>query len=211
MISTDDKLMHRARAPNVTINIADIIAKWSRPNSSFASQHMVAETGLASNGAISWHASANDLTAPTLPQWYDGFERYLELGIRDLCMFFIHQCWWITYTSCDGHEGIGIPFSLRHVGILPRDGQEYGEVVEFMDKAIDSFRNSFPGANDISLGIVRIQLSDPVRSCSVLDIEFAPLTGQEKYFAGINAAMSWFMTILKSACGEKRTDYGSEC
>ncbi len=203
MISSDNRPVHRARTPNVTIDIADIIAKWSRPGSAFASEHMVAATGRASNGAISWRASANSLTAPTLPQWYDGFAQFLEPGIRDLCIFFIRQCGWITYTSCEGHEGIGAPASLRHVGILPRHSQEYVEVAEFLDAAVNSFWSSFPGVNDISLGVLRHKLSDPFRSCDVLDIEFAPLTGQETYFSGIDAATSWLMSILKEKCGRK--------
>jgi uncharacterized protein len=203
MISSDDRPLHRARTPNVTIDIADIIEKWSLPSSTFASEHMVAATGRASNGAISWRASTNSLTAPTLPQWYDGFEQFLEPGIRDLCLLFIRQCGWITYTSCEGHKGISAPSSLRHVGVLPRDRHEYSAIEEFLNKAVYSFRGSFPGVNDISVGILRHKLSDPFRSWDVLDIEFAPLTGQERYFAGIEAATSRLISIVKAQCSRK--------
>jgi uncharacterized protein len=203
MTSFDNGLVHCARTPNVTIDIADIITKWSRPGSTFASEHMVAQTGRASNGAISWRASADSLTAPTLPPWYDGFEQFLEPGIRDLCLFFIRECGWITYTSCEGHEGIGAPSSLRHVGILPRDSQEYFEVAEFLDAVVNSFRISFHGASDISLGVLRHRLSDPTRSCDVLDIEFASLTGQKTYFSGIDDATAWLMPILREEFSQK--------
>jgi uncharacterized protein len=193
-----NKPLHHARTPNVTIDIADIIAKWSRPGSAFASEHMAAATCRASNGAISWHASAESLTAPTLPPWYDGFEQFLEPGIRGLCLFLIREHGWITYTSCEGHKGPDAPSSLRHVGILPRDAREHDEIGAVLDAAVESFGRSFAHADEVSLGVVRHRLSDPVQSCDVLDIEFAPRAGQVAYFARLDAATSWLLTTLKA-------------
>lgn len=195
-----------ARVPNVTIDIEDITASWSRPGSPFASEHMVWATGRADNGAISWHRSAESLTAPTLPAWYPEFERFLESGIRDLCLVFIHNCGWITYTSYEGRAGKDAPHSRRHVGLLPRDDAEYSEILSVLTRTALEFRRISLNKQCISVGVLQHTLSDPFRSRRVLDIEFAPLSGQQAYFEQIGSVTREYVAILQSMTRKEAVD-----
>ncbi len=96
-----DTVLGEDRFDAAPIQIEDLALQYS------------AQTGMAPNGAISWRSDPENLTAPTLPHWYGDFALYLEPGIRELCLIFVRDCNWITYTSCEGHAGEHSPSSDR--------------------------------------------------------------------------------------------------
>jgi len=156
---------------------------------------MVADTGVSSSGSISWHESPDNLTAPTLPKWYPEFEKFIEPGARALCSFFVRDCGWITYTSCEGHPGTSAsgPRSLRHVGILPRDATEYETIHGFLAASVKTYRQRATCNQCVHLAILKHQLMDPCRTQDVLDIEFSPVGGQDGYFTQLDPAVEQYL------------------
>lgn len=190
-----ENIYGRGRSPNETIDIQDIISSWDTPGAPFLSAHMIAETGVSASGSISWQESPDNLTAPTLPGWYPKFESFIEPGARALCRFFVQECGWITYTSCEGHRDIATstPRSLRHVGLLPRSSEEYDRIHRFLIASVSAFRDISPRLDHVHLAILKHQLMDPCRSQDVLDLEFSPTGAQDVYFAQLDTTVARYL------------------
>ena len=67
-----------------------------------------------------------DKRAYSLTPHHEQFVQSLEAGVRDLVVVLTGRHGFITYTSCEGHryEGLDLPATERHVGLLPRRKDE---------------------------------------------------------------------------------------
>lgn len=191
------------RLPNVTLDIAGIRFAWDRIGA-FPGESLISDVRTSPFGNINVGGRTGGTTAPTVPAWHPSFEELLEPGIRELCLVVAREAGWITYTSCEGHDYgcLGIPCSMRHIGILPRNAEEYRRIHDCLRSVIARTLRSFK-SDSVDIGLILHQLSDFRESADVIDLVFVPaFAGSWRaYFEEIDSAYAHLTTTLRQYCG----------
>jgi uncharacterized protein len=102
-------------------------------------QGVSCKNALSDQGHINLNGSAtcfrSAIFTPADPEFLDS----IEVGVRDLVLFLVEKLNCITYSSCEGHPPTEhAPMRQRHVGILPRDEEEYARLLHQLRRAAEA-------------------------------------------------------------------------
>lgn len=65
--------------------------------------------------------STSQIVTASHPRFYE----FIEPGVRPLVRILVEKAGWVTYSSCEGHEGAhDISFRPRSIGLIPRESRE---------------------------------------------------------------------------------------
>lgn len=189
-----------ARVPNQALDITGTIDAWDR-HGSFPGDSMLADLRLGSFRNINVEGSPYSATAPTIPHWHPLFESSIEDGIREIVLHLVKVKSWITYTSCEGHNygSEGPPPAMRHVGILPRSNDEFGQVHRYLQTVVADCQ-TLNDAGAVSLALILHPLRDSIRSVNVIDFIFAPgkTAGWPAYFSDLDEASRTVLDAMRT-------------
>jgi hypothetical protein len=132
---------------------------------------------------------------PADPEFVDS----IEVGVRDLVVLLIDNLNCITYSSCEGHPPVDeTPMRQRHVGVLPRNAEEYARLLQLFRKAAEATHMNSDGET------VRIDIKEAVITTEgpdvpCIDILFAAVTGHwSAYSLRLNLVYSEFLAHLEN-------------
>src|SRR5206468_1950026 len=103
-----------------------------------------------------------------------------------------------TYSSCEGHRGADAVgrFTLRHVGIVPRDEREYQQLAEAL-MVLAHATNAIAAAPAVHIAVRPEVLTSAGAERSCLDLVFVAHTDDEdSYFRDVEAASRTFLSAL---------------
>lgn len=82
-------------------------------------------------------------------RFHPDFESIIEPGVRQLLAAIAIDLDLVTYTSCEGHHYIDTPQrpDERHVGIIPRSGEEAQRALALFESAAASTNDRHPSAS----------------------------------------------------------------
>jgi len=189
------------RVPNRALDIQATIDSWDNPRE-FPGEWLVASLGESPYGNLNVGGTIDGATAPTVPEWHPQFETMIEKGIRSICLYFVRIRGWITYTSCEGHwyEGQKSPPSLRHVGLLPRNSEEYTTIKAFLEQTVRRYQ-TISESQACLLGLICQKLEDPKESRHVIDMIFFPKedVAWSNYFGELESESSVVLSIMQKS------------
>jgi hypothetical protein len=145
------------------------------------------------HGHINLTGSPDEPSAADLVPHDRRFWSEIEPGVLPL-VFAVVSLGLITYSSCEGHQrgqAYGEPKLYRHVGVLPRDGQELRTVTEVAAAASLRYANlARPGWCASLTPVPRTLTDDRGAVERVLDLTLVadPATPPGDYFACVDAA-----------------------
>lgn len=159
--------------------------------------------GDAANGSASYTLTRND------PRFYS----FIEPGIRSLVEALIQTFDCITYSSCEGHPSIPGQsiFEPRHVGIIPRDYDEY-LVLHRSLIYLTACVNKEMCAPESTLGVYIVTRIEPIESDDGdplygLDLYFYKLDDDEdRYFSEVNIATEMLTELVQAYEVEQAMD-----
>jgi uncharacterized protein DUF4254 len=138
------------------------------------------------NGNINTQGASNCFSSALSTPRDPGFGSYLEPGIRPLVMQCIDSLQCITYSSCEGHPSTeDSELRLRHVGIVPRDHDEYIMLQLVLRRFAAAANIATADASRVIVWVRDVELdSDSLPPRPALDIVFAPVHGLDprEYF-----------------------------
>jgi hypothetical protein len=140
-------------------------------------------------------------------KWEPEFERSIESEVRELVLCLIEKLHCITYSSCAGHKYKNRNFSLRHVGIVPRNSLEYNsllKVLRLVAKVTNrNINNNHNTVNDKKINGVKLIISEDIvtsdgPSMPCIDIIFVPtIDDQVLYFQDLEFVYDKFLELLR--------------
>jgi hypothetical protein len=140
-------------------------------------------------------------------KWEPEFERSIESEVRELVLCLIEKLHCITYSSCAGHKYKHRKFSLRHVGIVPRNSLEYNsllKVLRLVAKVTNrNINNNHNTVNDKKINGVKLIISEDIvtsdgPSMPCIDIIFVPtIDDQVLYFQDLEFVYDKFLELLR--------------
>lgn len=141
--------------------------------------------------------------APALivSRWHPQFADYLEPGVRTLVCRLIDALDCITYSSCEGHRLNQNPpgFSLCHVGILPRDGDELARLKQILTRVAAAV-NSADSRSKVRLAVKSNVLTSEGPDHECIDLVFLAETDcADDYFRDLGPACELFSEVLDYA------------
>jgi hypothetical protein len=174
-------------------NLRAFLRHWDMPlmqslveeDVTFSASGNINMAGSSLNGAPSHTLTAKD------PRFYE----FIEGGVRALVKALIEKFDCITYSSCEGHPGVPgqSVFEPRHVGIIPRDYDEYmvlHKALIYLTARVNAYLCWPTSHHDVYI-VTRIEPieSDDGPALYGLDLYFYMLGDDEqKYFAEVDAA-----------------------
>jgi uncharacterized protein len=192
-----------ARIPSANRNqlsgLRSFMQRWDCPSSSGA--HAV-EHRAGIGDQINLEGDAACVKATSYTRCERPFEYAIESGVRILVDHLIEHFNCITYSSCAGHRAtLTSPQRVRHVGIVPRNDEEFERLRAILQECADIVNVTAP--TDVRVRIAREMLTDGGLCMPVLDVFFEP-TGKasaESYFSQVDAPYLQFVQALESFSG----------
>lgn len=184
-------------------NLRSFLLNWDAP---VADMVIPAEVKVSSLGNINIEGSvANGSPSHTLTRNDPRFYEFIEAGVRELVKALITKFNCITYSSCEGHPSVpGISaFEPRHVGIIPRDYDEY-LVLHKSLIYLTARVNEYMCAPGSEYGVHIVTRIEPIESDDGgpvygLDIYFYKLEDDEgKYFSEVNIATRMLTKLIEA-------------
>jgi hypothetical protein len=133
------------------------------------------------------------------------FVESLEPGVRRLVLTLVESFDCLTYSSCEGHRhptSGGTP-SLRHVGILPRNADEYDALIRIISRVASMSNQRFPGGAVKVLVVERVLSSDDLEApCFEVMFERAK-KDWPIYFSQLEEVYELFLKQLMEAARER--------
>lgn len=153
-------------------------------------------------GNINIDKSPTCSKANIFTKWHPRFEDSIEVGVRELVLRLIQKLDCITYSSCQGHVVADnhTSFTVRHVGIVPRNSFECNYLLQILQQIGESTNNNM--RRKLVRVIVKkniITSEDADMSC--IDILFVPVVYDQKicslYFKDLEFVYNEFLTQLR--------------
>ena len=178
--------------------LEDFIAKWEGYVA--YSPHMDKDLTFVKGkqGVINLDGERSCFEASIFSKASSLFENAIEDGIKSLVIFLVRSIDCITYTSCQGHaESECTSLSYRHVGILPRNEQEYQSLIKKLNRVkshvdetiVDSFVEVVVEENFVDSETLRMPC---------IDITFVPTENHEdQYFIHLEKTYESFVECIK--------------
>lgn len=178
--------------------LEDFIAKWEGYVS--YSPHMDNDLPFVrgEQGIINLNGELSCLEASIFSKASSLFQDAIEDGVKSLVVFLVYSIDCITYTSCQGHAGSECTSpSYRNVGILPRNEQEYQDLIEKLNRvkshvdetSIDSF---------VKVVVEENLVDSETLSMPCIDITFIPRENYEdQYFIYLEKTYESFVEFAK--------------
>jgi hypothetical protein len=145
-------------------------------------------------GNINIDGSIEGLAA-IVTRHHPDFTLFLEDGVRDLVLCLIDALDCITYSSCSGHASTdGRLICMRHVGIVPRNRNEYRRIRECLGGTL---KRSELRAQHAKLELYESTLDSDDICLPCIDLVFIPLIDDaEHYFPAADRMTSTLMQLL---------------
>lgn len=192
------------RYPNHALDVRGTIAAWDSKGVSFPGDTLVARLARSPINNLNIDGSVEILRAPSIPHWHPAFHDSIEEGIRPVCLHIAADRGWITYTSCEGHYSTiaGVSSSERHVGILPRDGNEFDEIHAFLRAAIVRYQQ-FAIGETIPVALMLSLLFDNSGAWPAIDVVFVCKRGLDwpTYFEKLDASTRSLLVAARTLDG----------
>jgi len=198
----DDLFIKVPRRPNQLKNIAGLIAQWDAKD--YARNAQCYQLRHSPEGNINSTGGSGGLCAPAIPFWHSQFKDSVEKRVWSLVEVLINKGNWISYTSCEGHYYLGknLPNSELHVGLLPRNNQEYLIMHSFLHKLVIAARctNKFPA---VQPSLMIHTLDNSLAPYPVIDVYLSrsPNVSWDEYFTVLENATSAFVKISHQMLG----------
>jgi hypothetical protein len=181
-------------ASNHVSGLAQFLKKWDAKRRIDIS----IKNARGAGGHVNLEGSAACFTShiftPADPEFVDA----IEAGVRDLVLLLIDDLNCITYSSCEGHAPVGQnPLRQRHVGVLPRNAEEYDRLLQRFRSAADAtHRNCQCETVRVHIKEALITTDGPDVRC--IDILFAAVTSDwAAYSRSLEPAYREFLTCLE--------------
>jgi uncharacterized protein len=189
------------RPTNHLSGVADFLGRWDDTEGTMSTSDALFRVSPLGN--INAEGSPSCESAAIFDRHHPLFLDSLEPGVRDLVVQLIERLGCITYSSCEGHRGLGSiqPFSLRQVGILPRDEREYQRLAEAL-VVLAGASNATGTAATVRIAVSSGVLTSEVEDRPCIDLVFVAVTDDEDaYFRDVEAASRTFLRALELYMG----------
>ena len=191
--------MGAGKDPSATNHVSGLIQfrkKWDERNQ----RNGISPKNARSNqGHINLHGSAtcfcSAIFTPTDPEFIDS----IEVGVRELVLFLIDKLNCITYSSCEGHPPVDeSPMRQRHVGILPRDANEYARLLHLLRRAADNCHMNCDCQTTVRIEIKEAIITTEGPKVPCIDIIFVAVTSNwSEYSRMLESAYPEFLAQLQ--------------
>lgn len=185
---------------NHLTGVEEFIRQWDNPAEADLTADPVSRNAEPAPGMAAGEASFCR-TAPILTRWHPSFRGALEPGVRELVLQVINTLACITYSSCEGHchEGAPMSFSVRQVGIVPRDATEHERLLRILHPVVYA-TNAPPPLGHVRVGLRSGVLSSEGLERPCIDVVFLPEKGHENdYFRELEPVYDAFLRLLTAA------------
>jgi hypothetical protein len=111
------------------------------------------------------------------------FMQSIENGVRELVGVLIDEIDCITYSSCEGHAPAdSSPMRLRHVGILPRDSEQYVQLAGLLQTAAEG-AHAKCASGTVRIAINRTVINTDGPDVPGIDVFFTDATGDWSFYS----------------------------
>ncbi|MCT7981945.1 hypothetical protein NG796_01415 [Laspinema sp. A4] len=148
-------------------------------------------------GNINTEGTAACADSPILSKYHRQFKKSIEPGVRDLTIALIFKFNCITYSSCQGHFSTSkSQMRPRYVGILPRNINEYDDLVEQLTTLIE-FTNGVLSQNTVEVVLTPDILESENCVMPCFNLFFISKSADEAtYFQEVEAVYQTFLNLL---------------
>ncbi len=192
-----------ARSINYAAGLTDFLRRWDNAEEVAGTRDALFKASPLGN--INAEGSPSCSRSAILDRHHPLFLDSLEPGVRDLVVQLIQRLDCITYSSCEGHRGEGSvrQFSLRQVGIVPRDEREHQRLAEAL-VALAQATNATDAATKVHIAVRSGVLVSEVEDRPCIDLVFVAGTDDEDiYFQAVEEASRTFLRVFEASTRDR--------
>lgn len=140
MESTEKVRYLEPRTMNRSSRVELFIKLWDTPLSPEAQTKLREQAPVTQKASTFGNLNNDGTPFPSesclLGRFHPDFESVIEPGVKEFLFAIAIEHDMVTYTSCQGHfyEGDERPHDERHVGVIPRDDDEYRRTLDVFER-----------------------------------------------------------------------------